>query len=427
MFKKKKILIPLIILGVIGVVIGIYFIPPIHEKLSWRLTNFGAEIFYFFNPPDEVDFNPNQQSEVDELVAASLTAMAPTLTPTQTLVPTGEFTPTPTQTPMPTKAPTAIPEVKRLEGVRHEYQQFNNCGPANLSMALSYWGWEGDQTVTENYMRPNDRDRNVMPYEMVDYLQTQTGFGVILRYGGDLEMVKSFVAAGFPVLIERGFVVTDKGWMGHYGVITGYDDAKQMVYIPDSYEGERGLDYTELELFWAHFDNIYLVIYPPDRESEVMSILGEQADKSHNLAFTAQLASDRTLTTEGRENFFAWYMRGNMLVQLNDYLGAAEAFDQAFEIYNTLPSRPWRIAWYQTGPYFAYYYTGRYDDVISLADQTLSYSFEPAIEETWVWRGRAKVMLGDRDGAISDFREALKWHPDWWVAEQELLNLGVEP
>jgi hypothetical protein len=27
---------------------------------------------------------------------------------------------------------------------------------------------------------------------------------------------------------------------------------------------------------------------------------------------------------------------------------------------------------------------------------------------------------GDVDGAIEDFREALKWHPGWWVAENEL-------
>jgi len=62
-----------------------------------------------------------------------------------------------------------------------------------------------------------------------------------------------------------------------------------------------------------------------------------------------------------------------------------------------------------------------------LANQTLSYSFEPAIEETWIWRGRAKLMLGEQAEAISDFREALKWHPDWWVAIQELQNLGVTP
>ncbi|MFU8826606.1 MAG: peptidase C39, partial [Brevefilum sp.] len=68
-----------------------------------------------------------------------------------------------------------------------------------------------------------------------------------------------------------------------------------------------------------------------------------------------------------------------------------------------------------------------YQDVIDLADAVLGLSAEPAIEETWVWRGRARLALGDVDGAVSDFREALKWHPGWWVAENELNNLGLTP
>jgi len=55
----------------------------------------------------------------------------------------------------------------------------------------------------------------------------------------------------------------------------------------------------------------------------------------------------------------------------------------------------------------------------------LKSSAEPAIEETWVWRGRARLALGDTNGAINDFREALKWHPNWWVAKNELQSLGI--
>jgi len=89
---------------------------------------------------------------MNSLVAGTMTAMVstqtltPTLTPTR--APTVEITPTLTLTPLPTPTSTPIPNTVRLTGVRHEYQKFNNCGPANLSMALSYWGWEGDQTVT---------------------------------------------------------------------------------------------------------------------------------------------------------------------------------------------------------------------------------------------------------------------------------------
>jgi len=32
-----------------------------------------------------------------------------------------------------------------LNGIIHHFQTWNNCGPANLAMALSFWGWEGNQ------------------------------------------------------------------------------------------------------------------------------------------------------------------------------------------------------------------------------------------------------------------------------------------
>jgi tetratricopeptide (TPR) repeat protein len=170
------------------------------------------------------------------------------------------------------------------------------------------------------------------------------------------------------------------------------------------------------------------VIYPPEREQEVFSILGPHVDETYNYQHAAQKAIEETYELEGRELFFAWFNYGTSLTNLGDYYGAAKAYDQAYEIYADLYPKPWRITWYQTGPYFAYYYTGRYQDVIDLADITISYvSNQPAIEESWVWRGRARVALGDIDGAIEDFREALKWHPGWWVAEAELRNLGIEP
>ncbi|MFH1446678.1 MAG: C39 family peptidase, partial [Chloroflexota bacterium] len=239
MFKNQKILIPSIIIISILVLVGIYFIPPVNEQLAWRFENLRAEIFYAFNPPEQVVFHPTQQAELSALVENTLTAMAPKLTATLVLTATSTnyISPTPSQTPLPSATPTQLPKAVRLEGITHEYQKFNNCGPANLSMALSYWGWEGDQYVTAAYLKPNQQDRNVMPYEMVDFVETQTGLNAILRYGGDLDLIQRFVAAGFPVLVERGYYVSGKGWMGHYGVIAGYDDGKKQFFIPDSYEG----------------------------------------------------------------------------------------------------------------------------------------------------------------------------------------------
>jgi hypothetical protein len=62
--------------------------------------------------------------------------------------------PTPTVTPPvfpgPTQAarntPAALNEADvLLYGVRHTFQTWNNCGPATLAMALSFYGWRGTQ------------------------------------------------------------------------------------------------------------------------------------------------------------------------------------------------------------------------------------------------------------------------------------------
>ena len=431
--SKYKILWALLaVIIMIGLAVGVYYLPPVHSRLAWRVSNLRADIYYFFNPPDQEVFTPGQQAEMDEIVQQTMTAMTPVPTATlqPSVTPTNYISPTPTITATPTATPTPIPDEVRLEGTVHEFETFNNCGPATISMALSYWGWDGDQSVVGSVLKPNWRDRNVMPYELVDYVEDYTDFKAVLRYGGDLDQLKKLIAAGYPVVIEKGFEeeVPDKGWMGHYGLLTGYNDEKGWFLIQDSYvAADYAVLYDRVERHWRSFNYLYIVVYPADKESDVMALLGTNADETANLQAAAQKALNEIYALDGRELFFAWYNYGTSLMYLGDYFGSAQAYDQAFAIYANLSPRPWRMLWYQTGPYFSYYWTGRYQDVINLANKTFDDSSEPAIEESWVWRGRAKAALGDINGAIDDFETALEWHPGWWVAESELEGLGVTP
>jgi tetratricopeptide (TPR) repeat protein len=171
------------------------------------------------------------------------------------------------------------------------------------------------------------------------------------------------------------------------------------------------------------------VIYPPDREAEVLSILGPQADQNYNYQAALQKSVEETASLTGRDQFFALFNRGTDLVDLHDYQGAAVAYDAAFANYPSIPEkeRPWRILWYQTGPYFAYYFTGRYQDVIDLATTTLDAMSEPVLEESYYWRGMAKLALGDTEGAIADFRKSVEAHPGFQPALEQLQLLGAEP
>ncbi len=412
------------------IAIALYQIPSINQRVYYYYARINARIHYFFNPPEQQVFVPSDKSELTDELIAKLTASAPTptLIPTESSVPVAIIgdTPTPTIEPTSTPVPTPMPVKVLLEGIEPEVQGFNNCGPANLSMALGYWGWEGDQYVTEKVLKPRREDRNVMPYEMLSYVHMETELGAIVRYGGNLELVKELVANGFPVIIERGYMDAREGWMGHYGIIAGYDDEAQEVTIPDSYLGWIKMSYEEIAMYWAQFDDIYMVIFPYEREAEVQAILGQQMDVEYNKQYALDQVTNRLYTTKDRELFFAWYSRGSIMIEMQDWWGAAESYDRAFEIYEKLPAadRPWRVTWYQTGPLFAYYYLGRYNDVYTLAKQTIEKSPGAGIPEAYVWLGRAEVKRGNRAEAIAAFKEALRWHPKWWVAENELIALG---
>jgi hypothetical protein len=431
----KALMIFLIIFAALALMMSIYFLPPVHQRLSWRVASLRTRVVHYFNPPGEAAFAPGQQDQMEAIVNLTMTAMAPQGTPSlePTHTPTVLVTPTATITPTPTPTPTPLPEAVSLAGLRHEFQRMNNCGPATLSMALSFWGWEGNQETTRGWLRPHPEDRNVMPYEMVNAVRAHTGLGALMRWGGDDEMIKSLVAAGFPVIIERdmGDVRPNADWTGHYSVITGYDDGLGQYNTQDSYRGANiTLAYENHYRYWRAFNHVYVVIYPLEREAEVLGILGPHADEAYNHQHAAEKAQGAIPTLEGRDLFFAYFNYGTSLVNQGDYFGAAQAYDYAYsEIYPTIPSeaRPWRMLWYQTGPYFAYYYTGRYQDVVNLADLTLTTTGVREIEETWVWRGRARLALGDVEGAIEDFQVALKYHPGWPVAETELRNLGITP
>jgi tetratricopeptide (TPR) repeat protein len=189
------------------------------------------------------------------------------------------------------------------------------------------------------------------------------------------------------------------------------------------------MDYEDLESNWRAFNFTYLVVYPKERRDEMESILGAHMDEQYNLQTAAETASREIYALTGRDQFFAWFNRGTSLMQLQDYAGAADAYDQAFNVYPQIleKQRPWRMMWYQTGPYWAYYYTGRYQDVIDLATQTLDAMSEPVLEESYYWRALARMAVGDTKGAIKDLEASLEYHPGFEPSLTQLEQYQKTP
>lgn len=427
--------------------IALYYFPPIHDRLIWRIPEWRAQIFYFFNPPEENIFVPvDQQAQVEAIVQATiqsflLTGPSPTPTATQTpppFSPTPGPTSTPEPSPTPTLTPTPLPERVDFK-VRYEDQhhRWNYCGPANLSMALNFWGWDGDRDDVGRAIKSTDADKNVMPYEMVDFANENAGLGAISRVGGDVELIKRFLANGFPVVAEKGYIQRDStgkwAWMGHYQFVTGYDEAGGYFIVQDTYRDGPNfhVPYDVFYTGWRDFNFVFIVVYPYEHDAHVRELLGNWIDENWAINHALERAQQEVLSLTGVEQFFAAFNVGTSNVLRQAYIDAGIAYDYAFQLYATLPDsreRPYRMLWYQTGPYFAYYYSGRYYDVINLATTTLEETIvEPVLEESLYWRGLANLAIGNYDAAVQDFRDSLVIHPNFSPSTFQLEQLGLSP
>jgi hypothetical protein len=421
--NSRKILIATISLLVLVLLCaGLYLLPPVHSRVAWRLASLKTKIHYFLNPPDQVSFSPVQE-EIS--LATESNPQISAITPSATFAPTE--TPTPIISPTITLTPTEIPASVKLTGVTHEYQSFNNCGPASLSILLSYWGWEGDQRDTKAFLRPNEDDANVMPEEMLAFVESQTQLSGILRMGGDLDLIKRLVAAGFPLLIEMGHHPPKDWWMGHYVVVNGYDDTWSALITQDPLiMADFPIPYDDLNTrWWRDFNFVYLVVFPPEREQEVASILMDDYDPLLNLQRTLQKTEAELPMLTERDLFFGLLNQAETLHKLGRNDEAAMVFDQAFAHYNTLDEkqRPWRVLWYRVDAYQTYYETGRYQAVIDLSHTTLSMLSKRSLEESHYWRGMAYEAMGDISLAKQDYEIALQLRPTYQEAVDALQRI----
>jgi hypothetical protein len=421
----------------------LYYIPPIHSRLSWRLESLRTQLRYAVKPPEEAVFQPTEQAQVNLAVTKMIQTLQGTLTPQ---APASTSTPKPGPTLKPTITATPLPSTVMLENVKYEHQhgRLNYCGPANFSMALTYWGWNGNRDVVGKAVKPTDQDKNVMPYELQDFITDNVaGMSSIVRYGGDLDTLKRLVAAGFPVVAEKGIYETDVNgkysWMGHYAFVTGYDDSQDLIIYQDTYQPagsepghNRKIKTSTFIEGWRAFNYIFIVVYPNEKQGEVLTLLGPLADDQWASQHALSVAQSEAQSLADIDRFFAWFNIGTSHVALFQYADAAIAYDYAFNLYANLDTndsvRPYRMMWYQTGPYKAYYYTNRFADVINLADTTLNDTIaEPVLEESLYWRGMAYYMAGKTELAVNDYRAALAVHPQWIPATQAMQDLGMQP
>jgi len=389
------------------ILLGVYQIPSVKYQLEWRLDAAAGILRGWLHPGDTL---PTPEGAKWAEIA--------TISP----LPQIEITKGLDTSPTPDPTPTPLPSAVNLPSPSWEKQDWNNCGPATLSLALRFFGWEGDQFDISDLLKPDRGDRNVNVEEMVYFVRTRAGWLMAeYRVDGTLETLKRFLAAGYPVIVEKGYIIEsegpDAGWAGHYLLFTGYDDTLEVFIAQDSFKGpDEIVSYEEVEEGWRAFNYVYIVIFPAQKADAVEALFGAGVDQDVNRRRALERA--QSMIESDPEDAFAWFNLGTNLLYYERYGEAAQAYDNALAL-----GLPWRFTRYQFGPYIAYFNQGRFQDVIDLAEATL-YRTNKA-EESMLWRGWARYRLGDLYGAIEDFRAALVVNPNYLDAQYALDFVGA--
>ncbi len=407
--SKRNIL--LFVVGSFILAILIYQIPAINSRLAWRYEVAKTYVKNVINPVgDAPTAIPNPTKIVTETVAVAST---PEIIATS-------IPPTATHEPLPTQA--------FLTSPAYEKQTPNNCGPAALSMMLHMLGWSGDQKTISDVIKPVNGDRNVNPEELAYWVRNYAGWlRVEYRVGGDVETLKRLIAASYPVIIEGTTSLNpedtgwpdDDLWAAHYLLLTGYDDTMQTFTAQDPYRGpDKKVPYGQLEAEWEPFNYLYILIYLPEQEQEIKTLLTSNWDPDLNRQNA--LAFAQAATANNSTDAFAWFNVGSNLVYFERYDEANAAYDKARDLH--LPQRMFR---YQFGPFIANFQSNRTEDLLALTDYALQRT--EMSEETWLWHGWALYRKGDLTKAVENWRKALSIHPGYEDALYALSFVGATP
>lgn len=314
----------------------------------------------------------------------------------------------------------SLPAQKVLATDYHIYQTFNNCAPAALSMALSYFGIEASQEKLADDLRPyhnltgqND-DKSTPPNELAAKARE---YGLIAYYrpAGEIETLKKIIDLGLPIIV-RTLLYPNQDY-AHYRVIKGYDEVAGEIIQDDSLEGKNlRFTYQEFEKLWQPFNNAYLIIARPDQQAALEKILGEDLDETRAWQKAATLAQSQLTQNPTDTN-------ANLnLAVANYYLGNFEASVTAFE--KVSANLPKYFLWYQNEPVKAYFELEQYDQVFALTDKVFA-DGNKAESEFYLLRGKSYLADGKPELARAEFEKAVFYNKNDQQAQSALKKLNI--
>lgn len=309
------------------------------------------------------------------------------------------------------------PVTKILPGGIHVFQSFNNCGPAALSMALSYYGIQETQAVLGQSLRPyqvagGDNDDKSVTLEELAEKSKEYGFVPYHRPNGNIDLIKLFITYDIPI-IARTWLKPNED-IGHYRVIKGYD--QNQIIQDDSLQGKNlYYSYDDFNIIWKKFNFEYLVLVPVEKKEIAEAILAEDFDPKKSWEKAVENA--KTQLQENPEDIYTRFNLSVAYYNIGDYQKSVEEFEK-------VESRlPFRTLWYQIEPIKAYFELENYDRVFEITNRVLSYH-NRSFSELYLIRGEIYLKQGQKDLAKSEFEKAYFYNKNLKSAQEALEKIN---
>jgi tetratricopeptide (TPR) repeat protein len=163
----------------------------------------------------------------------------------------------------------------------------NYCGPVVLCMVLNYWATEKTFTQEEIASAIFKSDIEITSNSDMVFYPHINGF-LVCSFNGNIEDLKRLIRENIPVIILQQ-VVDKIVKKGHYRVVIGYDDSKEVMIVHDPWLGEKlAISYDTFSKIWnwgegPNKKNWTLIILPKDK-IDIFKKFEESALTHHNIA-----------------------------------------------------------------------------------------------------------------------------------------------
>ena len=212
----------------------------------------------------------------------------------------------------------------------HVWQSLNNCGPAAVVMALSTMGISESQEVARLALRGPDQNRGMGPAPVDPWVKERFGVRSMSRNNGTNELMKKLLSNGFAPMVTQWMQDPWVSRISHWRTVRGYDDARGVFYVNDSMLG-RGvpLTYDWFATNWQPFSYRYMVLYRPEDEPRLRTIIGDDWSDSRNRRnfYERARAEAPAYNTSA-----AWLTLGEAAYQYGQFAEAVGAFEKGITL-----------------------------------------------------------------------------------------------